>query len=41
MTEAKTIEFESAEGFPIAADIYGDPSNDPILFMHGGGRRHA
>ena len=42
MTEAKTFEFESAEGFPIAADIYGDPSNDPILFMHGGGQtRHA
>jgi len=42
MTEAKTIEFESSEGFPITADIYGDPGDDPILFMHGGGQtRHA
>ena len=42
MTEAKTIEFKSSEGFPIAADVYGEPSNNPVLFMHGGGQtRHA
>ena len=42
MTEAKTIEFKSSEGFPIAADLYGDPTHDPVLFMHGGGQtRHA
>ncbi len=42
MTETKTIEFKSSEGFPIAADLYGDPTHDPVLFMHGGGQtRHA
>ena len=40
--DAKTIAFQSSEGFPIAADAYGDPSHDPVLFMHGGGQtRHA
>ena len=42
MSDAKTIAFQSSEGFPIAADAYGDPSYDPVLFMHGGGQtRHA
>lgn len=42
MSDAKTIAFQSSEGFPIAADTYGDPSHDPVLFMHGGGQtRHA
>ena len=42
MSDAKTIAFQSSEGFPIAADAYGDPSHDPVLFMHGGGQtRHA
>jgi len=42
MCDAKTIAFQSSEGFPIAADAYGDPSHDPVLFMHGGGQtRHA
>ena len=42
MSNAKTIAFQSSEGFPIAADAYGDPSHDPVLFMHGGGQtRHA
>ena len=42
MTEAKTIEFKSSEGFPIAADVYGNPAKNPVLFMHGGGQtRHA
>ena len=42
MSDAKTIAFKSSEGFPIAADAYGDPSHDPVLFMHGGGQtRHA
>ena len=42
MSDAKTIAFQSSEGFPIAANAYGDPSHDPVLFMHGGGQtRHA
>ena len=42
MSDVKTIAFQSSEGFPIAADAYGDPSHDPVLFMHGGGQtRHA
>ena len=42
MSDAKTIAFQSSEGFPIAADAYGDPSHNPVLFMHGGGQtRHA
>ena len=42
MSDAKTIAFQSSEGFPIAADAYGAPSHDPVLFMHGGGQtRHA
>ena len=42
MSDAKTIAFQSSEGFPIAADAYGDHSHDPVLFMHGGGQtRHA
>lgn len=42
MSDASTIEFKSSEGFPIVADTYGDPSHDPVLFMHGGGQtRHA
>ena len=42
MSDAKTIAVQSSEGFPIAADAYGDPSHDPVLFMHGGGQtRHA
>jgi hypothetical protein len=30
MSNAKTIAFQSSEGFPIAADAYGDPSHDPV-----------
>ena len=42
MSDAKTIAVQSSEGLPIAADAYGDPSHDPVLFMHGGGQtRHA
>ena len=42
MTESKTIQFSSSENFPLTADVYGDPTHNPILFMHGGGQtRHA
>jgi pimeloyl-ACP methyl ester carboxylesterase len=34
--------FELDNGVSIAADIYGDPSNQLVLFLHGGGQtRHA
>ncbi len=34
--------FELANGVSIAADTYGDPANQLVLFLHGGGQtRHA
>ncbi|CAN5208568.1 alpha/beta fold hydrolase [soil metagenome] len=37
----KTVRFEGA-GVTLAADVAGDPSAPPILFMHGGGQtRHS
>jgi pimeloyl-ACP methyl ester carboxylesterase len=46
MTMAATLEpsirFELDRGVSIAADAYGDPSNQLVLFLHGGGQtRHA
>ena len=37
-----SIRFELESGVSIAADTYGDPSNQLVLFLHGGGQtRHA
>ena len=34
--------FELPNGISIAADAYGDPNRQPVLFLHGGGQtRHA
>jgi pimeloyl-ACP methyl ester carboxylesterase len=36
------LRFELANGMSIAADAQGDPSHQPVLFLHGGGQtRHA
>ena len=37
-----TIFFQTAPDITIAADIFGDPKNEPILLLHGGGQtRHS
>jgi non-heme chloroperoxidase len=39
---AASLCFELPNGMSIAADAYGDPSHQPVLFLHGGGQtRHA
>ncbi|WP_080056668.1 alpha/beta fold hydrolase [Spirosoma aerolatum] len=36
------MKFETEPGFYIAADVYGDPANPPVLLLHGGGQtRHS
>ena len=36
------LRFELPNGMSIAADAYGDPAHQPVLFLHGGGQtRHA
>lgn len=38
----KTIPFKTAKDITIAADVYGNPKNKPILLLHGGGQtRHS
>lgn len=43
MTSPKpAMRFELSTGVSIAADAFGDPSNQTVLFLHGGGQtRHA
>lgn len=37
-----TMRFELPNGMSIAADAHGDPADQPVLFLHGGGQtRHA
>ena len=37
-----SLRFELGNGVKIAADTYGDPTNQLVLFLHGGGQtRHA
>jgi len=37
-----TIFFQTTPDITIAADIFGDPKNEPILLLHGGGQtRHS
>lgn len=37
-----SLRFELESGMSIAADAYGDPTAQPVLFLHGGGQtRHA
>ena len=37
-----SLRFELPNGMSIAADVHGDPSRQPVLFLHGGGQtRHA
>ena len=39
---APSLRFDLPNGISIAADVYGDPSHQPVLFLHGGGQtRHA
>jgi len=39
---APSLQFDLPNGISIAADAYGDPSRQPVLFLHGGGQtRHA
>lgn len=39
---APTMRFDLPNGMSLAADAYGDPSDQPVLFLHGGGQtRHA
>jgi non-heme chloroperoxidase len=39
---APSLWFDLPNGISIAADVYGDPSHQPVLFLHGGGQtRHA
>jgi pimeloyl-ACP methyl ester carboxylesterase len=39
---APSARFDLDNGVSIAADTYGDPSNQTVLFLHGGGQtRHA
>jgi len=41
-TPEPSMRFELRTGISIAADTYGDPSNQTVLFLHGGGQtRHA
>ncbi|MBV8463001.1 MAG: alpha/beta fold hydrolase, partial [Acidimicrobiales bacterium] len=30
--------FEGFEGVHLVADVYGDPTDPPVLFLHGGGQ---
>ena len=37
-----SLRFDLPNGISIAADVHGDPSDQPVLFLHGGGQtRHA
>jgi pimeloyl-ACP methyl ester carboxylesterase len=37
-----SFRFDLPNGISIAADVHGDPRNQPVLFLHGGGQtRHA
>ena len=39
---AAPLRFELAHGITIAADAYGNPTDQPVIFLHGGGQtRHA
>lgn len=39
---AAPLRFELAHGITIAADGYGNPTDQPVIFLHGGGQtRHA
>jgi len=39
---APSLHFDLPNGMSIAADVHGDPSHQPVLFLHGGGQtRHA
>lgn len=39
---APSVRFDLPNGMSIAADVHGDPSHQPVLFLHGGGQtRHA
>lgn len=39
---APSTRFDLPNGISLAADVYGDPSDQPVLFLHGGGQtRHA
>ena len=39
---APSLRFDLPNGMSIAADVHGDPSDQPVLFLHGGGQtRHA
>ena len=39
---ASSLRFDLPNGMSIAADAYGDPGDQPVLFLHGGGQtRHA
>jgi pimeloyl-ACP methyl ester carboxylesterase len=39
---APSLRFDLPNGMSIAADVHGDPGQQPVLFLHGGGQtRHA
>ena len=39
---APSLRFDLPNGMSIAADVHGDPGDQPVLFLHGGGQtRHA
>ena len=38
----ETRQFTATQGLQLTADCFGDPSDPPVLFFHGGGQtRHA
>ncbi|MGB8332595.1 MAG: alpha/beta hydrolase [Polyangiales bacterium] len=42
VSSAAPVRFELAHGITIAADAYGNPEDQPVVFLHGGGQtRHA
>jgi len=42
VSRAPAIRFDLPNSVSIAADVHGDPSHPPVLFLHGGGQtRHA
>jgi len=42
VSSAEQLRFELANGITIAADAYGNPRDQPVVFLHGGGQtRHA
>lgn len=42
VSSAASLRFELAHGITIAADGYGNPADQPVIFLHGGGQtRHA